>query len=177
MKKILLLASIIFSHLFLFAGNEYAITTTNLNLRENNSKNSTSLKVLNQGDTLEILSTDQNWTKVKVDNIEGYVSSEFLLKIENQMNLAENESSTKKTFKDQKGFVAGFKFVFIRIFILIFLIVGSIITYSLRKRDARFKKGYREGQMSNSSLIKLAIYSSVVSLIAGFVGGIISIFH
>ena len=93
------------------------------------------------------------------------------------MNLAENESSTKKTFKDQKGFVAGFKFVFIRIFILIFLIVGSIITYSLRKRDARFKKGYREGQMSNSSLIKLAIYSSVVSLIAGFVGGIISIFH
>jgi len=177
MKKILLIASIIFSHLFLFAGNEYAITTTNLNLRESNSKNSTSLKVLNQGDTLEIMSTDRNWTKVKVDNLEGYVSSEYLSRIENQTNHAESESSTKKTFKDQIGFVAGFKFVFIRVFILIFLIVGSIITYSLRKRDARFKKGYREGQMSNSALIKLAIYSGAVSLIAGFVGGIISIFH
>lgn len=176
MKKILLLASIIFSHLFLFAGNEYAITTSNLNLRESNSKNSTSLKVLNQGDTLEILSTDQNWTKVKVDNLEGFVSSEYLSKIDIETSI-ENVNSTKESFKDQKGFVAGFKYVFNRSLIVILIILAGIVTYRLRKKDGRFKSGYKEGKIDEFTFLKLLLYSATLSVFSGFIGGLISIFH
>lgn len=179
MKKILLLTSIVFSHLFLFAGNEFAITTTNLNLRESNSTNSTSLKVLNQGDTLEILSPDPNWTKVKVDNLEGFVSSEYLIKID--MAEATAESTKKETFfeafKRQKGFVAGFKYIFIRGFIIVLLIFGSIYTLKARTKDARFKQGFRQGKVDSWSWIKSSIYAVIAALLTGFIGGIISIFH
>lgn len=175
MKSIFLFVTILSTSLSLFAINEYAITTTNINLRQNNSVNSQSLKVIEKGDTLEILTENQEWSKVLYENYEGYVSSRYLTKI--VVNNTGNKSSKKETFKDQKGFTAGFKFIFLRFFIFLFIIAGSILTYSLRKKDGRFKKGYREGQMSYLSLIKLAIYTGAVSLIAGFIGGIISLFH
>ncbi len=171
MKNFIFFVSLMLSNFTLLAEENYAVTTTNLNLREKNTTNSTSLKVLNQGDTLEILSEDSNWSKVKFDNIEGYVSTEYLSKIQVVDDL------NKKTFNDQKGFVAGFKYVFIQFFIVIFIIVGGLITYSLRKKDSRYKKGYREGKMSEFSMLKLAFYAAAVSAVAGFIGGLISIFH
>lgn len=177
MKKLFLLTSFIFSHLLIFAGNKYAITTSNLNLRESNSKNSISLKVLNQGDTLEILSTDQNWSKVKIDNVEGYVSSEYLSKIEfNSENLGKDETD-KKGFKDQIGFVAGFKFVFSRGFIVVLIISLGIYSLRARSKDGRFKDGYRQGKVGVWSQIKAYVFAFIAAILAGFIGGIISIFH
>lgn len=177
MKRTFLLFSIVLSHLFLFAGNEYAITTTNLNLRESNSKKSTSLKVLNQGDTLEILSTNQNWTKVKVDNLEGYVSSEYLTKIEFNSENSVQDETAKKGFKDQIGFVAGFKYIFNRAFIIVLVIFIGIYTLKARTKDARFKEGFRQGKVDSWAWIKSLIYAILAALLSGFVGGIISIFH
>ena len=105
MIKTLLLASIVFSHLFLFAANEYAITTTNLNLRESSSKNSTSLKILNQGDTLEILSSDPNWTKVKVDNLEGFVSTIYVSIISDNQETNSDQELTSDQKSNRKVFL------------------------------------------------------------------------
>ena len=177
MKKIFLLFSIVLSHLFLFAGNEYAITTTNLNLRESNSKNSTSLKVLTQDDTLEILSADQNWSKVKIDNIEGFVSSEYLSKIEFNSENSVQDKTYKKGFKDQIGFTSGFKYIFNRAFIIVLVIFIGIYTLKARTKDTRFKEGFRQGKVDSWSWIKSFIYAILAALFSGFIGGIISIFH
>lgn len=139
-----------------------------------------SLKILNQGDTLEILSTEQNWTKVKVDNLVGFVSSEYLINSD-KTETTTNESKKKETFfeafKKQKGFVAGFKYIFIRGFIIVFIIFGGIYTLRARTKDARFKEGFRQGKVDSWSWIKSSIYAVIVALLTGFIGGIISIFH
>ena len=171
---ILVLSASVNSFVF---GNEFAVTTTNLNLRENNSKSSRVISVIESGDTLEILSTEGAWSKVKMGTVEGFVSNEYLSKIALGSNETSKEQPESSEFKDQKGFVAGFKYIFYRTFLLLFIIIGAFITYTLRKPDARFKKGYREGKMSNFSMLKLALYSAAVSVITGFIGGIISIFH
>lgn len=88
--------------MFLFAGKEYAITTTNLNLRESSSINSTSLKILNQGDTLEILSSDQNWTEVKVGNLKGYVSTNYVSIINDDQETNSGQELTSKQSSNRK---------------------------------------------------------------------------
>lgn len=94
MKRLSLLICFIFYYLFLHAENEYAITTANLNLREHNSKSSTSLITLDAGDTLEILSKDENWAKVRVNNLEGYVSTFYISPIDSNLeDLEENSTS------------------------------------------------------------------------------------
>ena len=162
---------------FSVLGNEYAVTTTNLNLRESNTKSSRVISVIESGDTLEILTSEGTWSKVKMGTAEGFVSNEYLSKIALGTNDTTTEQAEPNEFKDQKGFVAGFKYIFKRTFLLLFLIFAVYLTYKLRRSDARFKTGYREGKISNFSMIKLALYSAAVSIITGFIGGIISIFH
>lgn len=175
-NNVLFIALISATHFNVF-GNEFAVTTTNLNLRENNSKSSRVISVIESGDTLEIIASEGKWSKVKMGTVEGFVSNEYLSKIALRTNETTKEQRELNEFKDQKGFVAGFKYIFYRTFLLLFIIIGAFITYTLRKPDARFKKGYREGKMSNFSMLKLALYSAAVSVITGFIGGIISIFH
>ncbi len=158
-----------------FSNVDYAVTNTNLNLRESPTINSSPITILNTGDTVQISNIENGWANVRYKSYNGYVSSSYRTKIafEDKDSIEE----PKKEFKDQIGFVAGFKYVFYRTFLLIFIIVGAFITYKLRRPDARFKKGYREGKMSHFSTFKLAIYAAVISLLTGFIGGIISIFH
>lgn len=163
-------------HLLVF-GNEYAVTTTNLNLRETNTKNSRVISVIENGDTLEILAIEGNWSKVKTRNAEGFVSNEYLSKIILRTNASAIVQPQSKEFKDQIGFVAGFKFVFKRTFLLLFIILGVYTAYKLRRPDARFKTGYREGKLSQFGLLKMALYSALISVVTGFIGGVISIFH
>lgn len=176
----ILFISIVFLSTKAIAGGEYAITTSKVNLRESNTKNSKSLRILDQGDTLEILSTQYNWTKVKVKNLEGYVSSKYILRT-GEANSTKEERNKEDTFselfKHQKGFIGGFKFIFINTFIVLFLVGGGITTYFLRKKDARYKKGYKEEQMNSFSIFKLALYCCLASLLAGFIGGIIAMFN
>jgi hypothetical protein len=173
-KNLLLIVVFVMNYLCFYGQTQYAITTTNLNLRENDSKNSKVLSVLSQGDTIEILSEDGSWTKVKKVSLEGYVSSEYLAKIDMKSSL---NNDMKNEFKDQIGFVAGFKYVFKHTFLLLFIILAVYTTYKLRRPDARFKTGYREGKVSHFGLLKLALYSALISVLTGFIGGLISIFH
>ena len=159
----------------LYAKSEYAVTTTNLNLRESPTIKSNTITVLNSGDTVQIFHDENGWANVRFKELNGYVSNSFISKIE--FSGVEKSIDSKNNFKDQKGFVAGFKFVFWRFLFLIVVVFGALITYSLRKSDGRFKKGYREVKMSDLMWIKLVLYSAVVSVLAGFIGGIISIFH
>lgn len=162
-----------FSNLSILAQKNLFVTLTNINLRESNSVNSSSITIIEKGDTIEMLLEDPQWSKVQFSSFVGYASTKYLLKIEND-NITQNE---EQSFSGQKGFVAGFKFTFGKSFFAFFIIVGSIIMYLSKKKDARYKNGYREQQMSTSTAIKLAIYSAIISLIIGIIGGIISIFH
>ena len=152
-------------------------TTTNLNLRETYTKNSRVISVIKSGDTIKILATEGNRSKVKTRNAEGFVSNEYLSKIKLRTNSSDKEQLQSKEFNDQIGFVAGFKFVFKRTFLLLFIILGIYTTYKLRRPDERFKTGYREGKVSHFGLLKLALYSALISVITGFIGGLISILH
>lgn len=166
----LVIASLFFSS-FIYSENNLAITTSNLNIRSQNNANSAIISVINKGDTVEIINQLVSWTEIKHKEKTGFVSSKYLNEIEI------NKSPKKSGFKDQKGFLAGFKFVFINFFIVTFFILGTIKTYQLRKKDARFKKGFREGDLSGSHLFRVIIICVLISLIAAIIGGIISIFH
>lgn len=154
-----------------FAANNTAITTTNLNLRLQDNSNSKILDVINKGDTIEIIKQIDNWSQIKHKETIGFVSSEYLKEIEI------HKSSKIETFKDQKGFLAGFKFLFFKFFVLTFLLFGTFKTYQLRKKDARFKKGYREGNLSGGNLFRVILICLIISFFAATIGGIISIFH
>jgi uncharacterized protein YgiM (DUF1202 family) len=178
MHKKIIITNALFAILsFSVFGNEFAVTITNLNLRESSTKSSRVISVIESGDTLEIIASKGTWSKVKMGTVEGFVSNEYLSKITLGTNKTSEEQSESNEFKDQKGFLAGFKYTFYRTFLLLFIIIGAFITYTLRKPDARFKKGYKESKMSNLSMLKLALYSAVVSVITGFIGGVLSIFH
>jgi uncharacterized protein YgiM (DUF1202 family) len=147
---------------------QFAVTNTGLNLRAGKSINNTLIRVLKKGDTVEIISQDQEWTKVKIDNTEGYVASNFIKNI-NYKN--------EETFEDQKGFIQGFKFVFYRAFIIVLILLLGYFTQIARKKDNRFKKGFKQGDITTKSWIISIALAVLAALLAGFVGGLISLNH
>lgn len=155
----------------LYAKNNYSVTTTNLNIRSQANSNSEILDIINEGDTVENINIKDKWSEIKYKKTIGFVSSKYLREIEII------SSPISNTFNDQKGFIAGFKFVFTYIFILCFLIIGSYKTYQLRRKDDRYKKGYREGNLSGGKLFRVVIICITISIISGLIGGILSIFH
>lgn len=170
MKYIVFIATF----LIVFSGlsEEFFVTTSGLNLRNSNSVNSEILSVLDKGDTVKFIQSVDTWSKVEFKNKIGYLSSQFLTKID-----IKEQKVKELTFKDQKGFVNGFKYVFKQTFLTVFVLLLIVIAYFSRKKDARFKVGYREMKITNSFLLKLALFSSLVALLIGFFGGVISIFH
>lgn len=156
-----------------FAVSGLSVTTTNVNLREENSVDSKSLIVLNEGDTVEVLYSESDWVKVNYNNLQGFISANYLKEID----LKIKTESKQEGFSDQKGFVAGFKYIFTRAFIIIILAGGGLFTYTQRKRDNRFKTGFRETKLNDFTIMKIAFFSFILSVGIGFFGGLISLFH
>lgn len=179
MNKIIITLLLLFFHLNGFSIEQVVVTANKLNLRSTDSKNSESLALLEKGDTLTVLTTNDTWTRVKYKSTDGFVSSEYVQPITSAD--ADQSSSPKKTwyeeFKSKKGFVAGFKFIFSRVFLIVLIIFIGIYTYKMRQKDGRYKTGFRQGEVSTGSWIKSSIYAIVIALIVGFIGGLISIFH
>lgn len=167
-KQLLILLFVFLNFIVLGNEKQYAITTTGLNLREGKSSNFNAIKILNKGDTLELLSEELGWSKVKIGNSEGYVSSNFIQKI---------NYHKEETFADQKGFVSGFKFVFFRAFIIVLLLLIAFYTYKARKKDGRFKKGYQQLEVNTKSWIISSLIAGVIALLSGVIGGLISLTH
>lgn len=167
-----------FSFLFsfnLFAEVYYAVSTENLNLRKSASTSSETITTINKGDTVKVYYVKEGWAYVKYNQKYGSVSNDFLTTIDFKEDV--NIINSRSNFSVQKGFIAGFNFVFARVFFFVFVLFGSIITFRLRRTDARFKKGYREGNMNMRQIGKLAAYAAIISVVSGLIGGIVSLFH
>ncbi len=54
------------------------VATTNVNIRSQASETSEKIGVLVGGDTAEILSVENGWSKIRYNGLEGYVKSEFI---------------------------------------------------------------------------------------------------
>lgn len=98
MKKITTFLFFIILSLNVFAINDKALTTTNLNLREDQSVDSKSLKVINEGDTVEIISKNLNWSKVIHGQTEGYVATEYITPISSEtLEYDDNEIKSRRS--------------------------------------------------------------------------------
>lgn len=164
---------LLFSFLFsfnLFAEVYYAVSTENLNLRKSASTSSETITTINKGDTVKVYYVKEGWAYVKYDQKYGSVSNDFLTTI----NYSEEVNVGNA---NQNGFIAVFLDVFARVFFFVFVLIGSIITYRLRRKDARFKKGYKEGNMNIRQIGKLAAYAAIISVVFGLIGGIVSLFR
>ena len=88
-------ASIIMLLLIVLSNEVQAATATvtadTLNLRSGASTDSSIVKLLNEGDELEVLSDEGDWIRVNSDGAEGYVSKEYV-----EMN-DESETTTSET--------------------------------------------------------------------------------
>ncbi|MBU3658944.1 MAG: hypothetical protein FGM14_03670 [Flavobacteriales bacterium] len=155
-----------------FASEEayYAVSTVSLNLRKSASTNSETITTINKGDTVKVYYVNEGWAFVKYNQKYGSVSNEFLTTISYREEV--NIGNVHKN-----GFVAGFVDVFGSCFALIFFIGFCIISYRLRKPDARYKNGYKEEQLSSWQYFKLAIYAFIISAFFGLIGGIINLFN
>jgi len=69
------------------------VNTDTLNLREGPSTETTRLKILNKNEKVEILEQDGVWYKIKIDNITGYVHSDYIEKVEEPTQNKEPENN------------------------------------------------------------------------------------
>lgn len=175
MRSLLFTFLILLNGVVCLSNTNYSVTTTNVNLREASTVSSKSLGIIAKGDTVKIISKGPKWSKVNFKNLEGYISTPYLLDI--QSDNKNKNITIKEGFSDIKGFTAGFKYVFFRVFIIAMLIIGGYVTKKNRMTDARYKNGFRQGKLSNFTILKIAIYSSIIALIIGLFGGIICLFH
>ncbi|WP_193224541.1 SH3 domain-containing protein [Bacillus sp. B1-b2] len=70
---------------------------SSLNMRKAASKSSTILTKLSAGTKVTVLSESNGWAKIKVNNVEGYVSSEYLTTQDTSTNQPEIEEPVKET--------------------------------------------------------------------------------
>ena len=73
-----------------FAANTAIITVETANIRETADTDATILDLVNQGESVEVLETEGEWSKVKYKNIVGYLRND-LLKMENEETPTENQ--------------------------------------------------------------------------------------
>jgi len=82
-----------------------------LNVRKSASTTSSVLTKLKSNTKVTVLSDKNGWSKIKVNNIEGYVSSQYLVKKttsnknESSKNDTKNQTDTKEQIKDNKDSV------------------------------------------------------------------------
>jgi hypothetical protein len=172
MKKIILSLFILFICKTSYSLEKMAVPKNNLNLRAEKSVESNILEVIKISDTVHVIEVDNQWTKVKFKDISGYLATDFLTIIDNT-----KIPTQPKTFSEQKGFVNGFIFVFRNTFIIVFFAIGVFVLWKSRKKDGRFKKGYREGTLTQGQMLKFALIALLIAIVFGFFGGIICLFH
>lgn len=134
----------------------YTIVSEQLNLREKPNPKSSILMKLNQGEIITSIGEINNWIKVEIDGQQGYLNKRYLQSTNKQATVKEQEII---------GFKAGFNHVFLNSFIVVYIVYGSI--YALRnnrKKDNRFRKGYKEIPLNFIDLIKIGVVGGIVSL-------------
>ena len=137
--------------------NKFTVEPTALNVRDKPSANSNIIGKVFKGDTIHGIKENDSWTTIKFDGKTGYVSSKFI-----------NEIA-------EPGFITGFTDGFSSVFLYIALGIAVIIYYkSKRVKDARFKSGYRELPFTTMEMLKIALYSTILSTIIGLFTGIVS---
>ena len=147
-----------------FANNDstdkkFTVEPTTLNVRDKPSANSNIIGKVFKDDTIRGIKENDSWTTIKFDGKTGYVSSKFI-----------NEVA-------EPGFITGFTDGFTSVFLNIALGIAAIIYYkSKRVKDGRYKSGYRELPFTTMELLKIALYSSILSTINGFFTGVVSWF-
>ena len=63
------------------AASKYATTIANLNFRTGPSTNNKIITTIKKGSTVEVISKNGNWSKIKYNNKEGYSSSDYLKEV------------------------------------------------------------------------------------------------
>lgn len=94
-NKLMMLIAVILLSLFLFGTNTMAdtaiVNTETLKLRKEASTDATILELLDRGEKLEVLEQTDDWVKVKVRQMTGYVHKDYI-KIEQTQNNATLEN-------------------------------------------------------------------------------------
>lgn len=102
-----LIASAIIILMIVFANKSQASTgkvdTETLNLRKEASTSADILKLLSQNDEVEIISESDGWYKVKYENIEGYVSKDYIKVKDDEEPKTETTTNTNSTDNDTVG--------------------------------------------------------------------------
>lgn len=147
-----------------FANNDstdkkFTVEPTALNVRDKPSANSNIIGKVFKGDTIHGIKENDSWTTINFDGKTGYVSSKYIHEVA------------------EPGFITGFTDGFTSVFLYIALGIAAIIYYkSKRVKDGRFKSGYRELPFTTMEMLKIALYSTILSSIIGLFTGIVSWF-
>lgn len=141
----------------------FKIEVQKLNVRENPDQNSKIIGSYSINDTVNIISQEGNWLKIKVGKKEGYILKKFT-----------KEISSIEATDINKGFVFGFKKVFSNSFIIISISFFLYQSFKRRIVDSRYKNGYRDGKISIREYLTYGAYSLIISSIVGFISGIAS---
>ena len=67
--------------------------------------------------------------------------------------------------------------MFYRAFIIVLILLLAYFTQGARKKDGRYKKGFKQGEINTKSWVIAIILAVITALISGVVGGVISLTH
>ena len=82
-----------------FAANTATVTVETANIRESTDTNATILDLVNQGESVEILETSGEWSKIKYKNIVGYLRND-LLSLENEVEKVEENTAVENKVEE-----------------------------------------------------------------------------
>lgn len=87
-------------------GDEIYVTSDMLAVWSETLEDSRKITTLKQGDKLKILQIEQNWYKIKYENIEGWVKSECTLyfNIKEEQNITDTSTKTKQQLLNELNF-------------------------------------------------------------------------
>lgn len=84
-----------------FAANTATVTVETANIRESTDTDATILDLVNQGESVEILETSGEWSKIKYKNIVGYLRND-LLSLEAETEKVEENTVVENTAVENK---------------------------------------------------------------------------
>lgn len=168
MKLIIVTIGLLLNTALVLGQETKYIDTELLNLRSGPGTKFDVIDKLAAGDSVIEMGKEGQWSEVKsTDGKTGYVSSRFL-------TATYPASQNKKDFAPESdvGFEYGFYKAFDDTFIIIFFVVAGIDAFlHKRKRDGRYKTGYKKMIFSQGELLKYGIYAVIIcSLIGVFMG-------
>lgn len=163
MKKIIyLLCFLIFS--LANSQETYSVIGNNINIREYPNKNSNIVGKLKKGDKVEVIEIQNggfevldDWAKIKFNENEYFVVSKYLSKSQNK----------------DIGFGEGFGTTYIYSAGIIALLLTLPEVLKRRVSDRRFKQGFRQDKVPETTMWKNILIAAVVALPIGLIGGLI----